>query len=298
MLEFFFWDVQHGHAAYIKTPNNRHIAVDLGTGSFSTKHEFSPFLYLKNKYKVPRLDLVVITHPHRDHIDDIFNFYELNPKSIMRPKHLTEGEIRAGNKQGDFAKVDEFLKIHDHYRGVVKGTPQDARVPENWGGVKMDFFVSQNADRKNLNNHSVVTIFQYLTSKFILPGDNEDISWQELLKDPRFCESAKNADVLLAPHHGRKAGYSADLLDLVRPRLVVISDGPEGETSCTDLYAAKIRQYHKSGWKAYYSDNTWDERFCVTTRCDGLIRVRSYKDAQNIERLNVHLTDGTGQSRD
>ncbi len=52
-----FWDVQHGHAAYIKTPNGRHIVVDLGTGKYSGNNaEFSPLLHLKNNYGVDRLD--------------------------------------------------------------------------------------------------------------------------------------------------------------------------------------------------------------------------------------------------
>jgi competence protein ComEC len=82
MLEFVFWDVQHGSAAYIKTPNNRHMVVDLGTGSYSGNKPFSPLLHLKNKYGVNHLDYVVITHPHRDHIDDIFLFQDLNPQTL------------------------------------------------------------------------------------------------------------------------------------------------------------------------------------------------------------------------
>jgi len=45
-----FWDVQHGHATYIKTPNNRHIIVDLGTGDYSGNNlEFSPLRQLRYK---------------------------------------------------------------------------------------------------------------------------------------------------------------------------------------------------------------------------------------------------------
>ena len=29
-LKFITWDVEHGSAAYIRTPNGKHIAVDLG----------------------------------------------------------------------------------------------------------------------------------------------------------------------------------------------------------------------------------------------------------------------------
>lgn len=30
MLEVMIWDVDHGSAAYIKTPTGKHIAIDLG----------------------------------------------------------------------------------------------------------------------------------------------------------------------------------------------------------------------------------------------------------------------------
>ena len=82
MLQFVFWDVQHGSASYIKTPNGRHMVIDLGTGSYSENKEFSPLTHLKNKYGVRQLDYAVITHPHRDHIDDIFSFGGLSPKTL------------------------------------------------------------------------------------------------------------------------------------------------------------------------------------------------------------------------
>jgi len=297
MLEFVFWDVQHGHATYIRTPNNRHMVVDLGIGSFSTKHEFSPLRHLRNNYGVQQLDYVIITHPHRDHIDDIFEFDNMNPKTLHRPRHLSADVIRAGNKSGDFNKIDKYLEIEGRYNLPVLGTPGDIDVPANWGNVRMSFFVSNGCNTNNLNNHSVVSIFEYLGVKIVIPGDNEKISWNELLKDIKFCTASQNADVLLAPHHGRESGFCPELMDHVRPRFVVISDGPAGETSCTEKYAAKIRQYRTTGWRGYYRDNTWDERFCVTTRCDGMIRVRVFKSSDNVNRLNLILHDGTGQNR-
>lgn len=42
-VQMVFWDVQHGHATYIKSPNGRHIVIDLGTGDYSGKNtNFSP----------------------------------------------------------------------------------------------------------------------------------------------------------------------------------------------------------------------------------------------------------------
>lgn len=47
-VEMVFWDVQHGHATYIKTPNNKHIVIDLGIGDYSGNDStFSPLKQLK-----------------------------------------------------------------------------------------------------------------------------------------------------------------------------------------------------------------------------------------------------------
>src|ERR1700704_1799061 len=164
MLEFVFWDVQHGHATYIRTPNDRHIMVDLGTGSYGNQREFSPLLHLKNKYGVQQLDFVAITHPHRDHIDDIFNFDELSPKTLQRPVHLTESEIRGGNQSRDSEKINKYLEIHNRYNQPVDSLGEPGRA-ESWGGVKWSHFTSTKCDRRNLNNHSIVHILEYAQCK-------------------------------------------------------------------------------------------------------------------------------------
>lgn len=292
MLEFVFWDVQHGNACYIHTPNGRHMVIDLGTGSYSENKTFSPLLHLKNKYGVKQLDYVVITHPHRDHIDDIFNFDELSPKTLRRPKHLTDSEVLGGNKKEDSDKVNQYLTVSSGYtEHVQSGTASDATASDQWGGVKMSFFTSSGCPATNLNNHSIVTVFEYADSKIIIPGDNEATSWKELIKDSRFTSAAKNPDVLLAPHHGRKAGYCPELFEAVgKTYITIISDGPEGETSVTSSYGGQSK-----GWRVYYPDDSYDERLCVTTRQSGVIRVKAYYAEDGKPRLNVRVQKGSAE---
>ena len=228
MLEVVFWDVQHGHACYVNFPNDRHMMIDLGTGSFGDNKPFSPLLHLKTKYGVKQLDYVVITHPHRDHLDDIFNFDALSPITLHRPNHLTDQQVLEGNKKEDSAKINEYLKISHRYTSPVQpGGSSDFRAASEWGGVKMSFFLSTACPTGNLNNHSLVTIFDYASSKIIVPGDNQSESWKELIKNNDFVVAAKNPDVLLAPHHGRIAGYCPELFEAIgKPYITVISDGP------------------------------------------------------------------------
>lgn len=268
MLTMVFWDVQHGHALYVGT-DTRNIVIDLGTGSYgSSSKEFSPLLHIKYKYGVKQLDAVVITHPHSDHLYDITNFDTLSPKVLRRPKHLTDDEIRKGNATADKQYVDKYLEINQRYNATVLDNENPFRAANN-GGVTFQFFTPKKSARSNLNNHSVVTVISHASSKAIIPGDNENPSWNELLEDESFKAAIKDADILLAPHHGREAGYSEALFEHISPYLTIVSDGAETDTSATDRYSKKSK-----GWKVHKRDGTTEQRKCLTTRNDGVILVK------------------------
>jgi beta-lactamase superfamily II metal-dependent hydrolase len=277
MLEITVWDVNHGNATYIKTPNDRHIVVDLGDGE-----DFSPLRNLV-ALGVPRLDVAVITHPHRDHLDDIFNFDLIAPPTLWRPNHLSEADIRNGNRDSDMPVIDEYLRISARYNAPVAPT-NDFNTPANFGGAEFQVFVPRGCDKCNLNNHSLVVVVSYAGLKMVIPGDNEAPSWKELLKDPRFVQAVKGADVFLASHHGRQAGYCPELFEVMgKPRLVIISDTAHGDTSVTNSYSNQAK-----GWTVYDSDGTADTRYCVTTRSDGHITIKFGWTGQGTEKfLNV-----------
>jgi len=155
-VEVVFWDVQHGSATYIKTPNNRHIVVDLGTGKYShanTNTTFSPLQYLKNAYNVSQLDYVVITHPHRDHLDDIYNFSSLAPKVLCRPRGLSSDAILKGGRSDDKDKLDKYMEISKSYSMDISEQSYDnPRNPDNWGGLNISTFRATGCNQNNINN--------------------------------------------------------------------------------------------------------------------------------------------------
>ena len=55
------WDVEHGSAAYIQSPNGKHIVIDAGSGSFKNGRTFSPLYHLYNRYGVQSIDYAIIT---------------------------------------------------------------------------------------------------------------------------------------------------------------------------------------------------------------------------------------------
>lgn len=281
-----FWDVQHGHSTYIKTPNNRHIVVDLGTGDYSGKNlEFSPLRHLKYKYGVQQLDYVIITHPHLDHIDDILNFDLLAPKVFHRPKHISNDEVMEGVQEKDRKKFEKYCEINKRYSSPIEpDSINKTSKPENWGGLKIQSFTPSTCNHNNFNNHSIVVVIEWATTKIVIPGDNEKCSFDELMAIPSFMTAIKDADILLAPHHGRESGYNIDFVNQVNPKLTVVSDGRFCETSANARYSAK-----SSGWTVHKKSGKSETRKCLTTNSDGEVLIKFGYTAENKPYLSVTI---------
>jgi len=282
-LEIVFWDVQHGNATYIKTPNGRHFVIDLGTGSYKDRNlSFSPLLHIKNRYGVERINFLIITHPHKDHISDILNIDKLYLNSFHRPWGLKKEDVMKGVRDEDKPYYEKYFELDKIYSAPAS---EENRLdkPDNWGGVIFESFYPP-IDSTNINNCSHVTVINYAQSKIIIPGDNEPSSWQALLKNPSFVRAISNADIFLAPHHGRESGWCKDLFEYFKPSLTIISDGRFGDTSATDRYS-KI----STGWTVHKRSGGSEKRYCVTTRNDGVIGVNCYYGGDKKPYLIVRI---------
>lgn len=265
------WDVQHGHAAYIKTPTGKHIVIDLGTGSYEKGDEFSPLLHLKNNYGVDKVDYCIITHPHMDHIDDILNWEEVKPKVLERAKKVDIGKLLEDSLDKDQEKLEKYKEINNHYTRPVCSDEEISPNNEVSFGSKIKLFRSEK-EQSNLNNYSSVFLIEFEGFKAVIPGDNENASWEELLEDEEFKRKIKDADIYLASHHGRESGYHSEIMDLINPKLTIISDSKYHETSCREKYTNV-----SSGWEVEKKDGTKEQRKTLSTYNDGVITIKFQK---------------------
>ena len=169
-LRLIVWNVEHGSAALIQTPNGQQIAIDLGADA-----RFSPLRHIKYQMKIDQLDQVIVTHPHMDHIEDILNFDLLQPRIFVRPRQLTADDISNGHsKVGPEAvrTYEMYLAIDARYTRPVQSV-EDPSFAANNGGAFVTVFSPEQSSKANLNNHSIVTVVEYEGVKVLLPGDNE-----------------------------------------------------------------------------------------------------------------------------
>lgn len=270
MLEFVVWNVQHGNAIYMKTPNGRNVMFDIGTGSYGAGAEFSPLRWLKHNWEIDCLHYLVISHPHADHISDIGNMYDLNlkPRALHRPKGIDPDLISKSNQSEYSDLVELYLKLDSTYVHPVP-SEVDLSNPANYGEVQISCFSQNESGINNLNNYSVVAVIAYGREKIIIPGDIESTGWQVLLKRQDFQNAIKGTTIFVASHHGRDAGFHSDVFNYFKPHVVIVSDGRFSDTSVTDRY-----RHHAQGVTVKSKSTGNSERYVLTTRNDGAIWIR------------------------
>jgi competence protein ComEC len=281
-LNMVFWDVQHGSAAFIKTPTGKKLIIDLGVGSFMKPDDatFSPLWHLRNVYGVTSADALVITHPHADHLDDIYNIDLVPPRMLIAPRQIDRDLIREKNQDKDESVVNAYFELLDRFTGSVAAS-DDPGISSNWG-VDIKFF-SPPYTETNLNNYSIVTVITYAQSRIVIPGDNEPASWRLLLDNPAFVEAIKATDFFVASHHGRESGYHAELFKHFKPKLVFISDTANVSTAVTDKYYSQAT----GATVRHRETNELETRYCLTTRSDDFITLDCWTEGVTKNFYNV-----------
>lgn len=270
-LTLIFWNVEHGSATYVETPNGTRFVYDLGTGK--NGKAFSPLENLHKRHGVHKIDELVITHPDKDHIEDILNIDKFDIGSILYPHKLGPRVIEKAQKAHYENARRIFEKFFEYTESKGRNPSWDIhpRNPFNNGGVVFEEFYPRPEYKTNReNNHSIVTIINYMGHKIMIPGDNEEYSWNYLLEKKGFRNAIQDVEVLLAPHHGRKVGFHDELMRLLQPslKICVISDGEYKDTSNTKAYGKYCQ-----GYKVDMGFNV-GQRKCLTTRSDGYITLR------------------------
>lgn len=270
------WDVQLGLAIHVKAPNSKYIVIDLGTGTYESGNT-SPIL----RRRYDNIAYMIITHPHLDHISDILNFDINSPSILQRPKSLTNEEVMEGVRYCDKAKFEKYCEINNRYNLPVKYDDENyTGNSDNYGGLEIKIYSTSACDHSNFNNFSIITVFTLSGIKVVVCGDNETDSLEKLMKQEEFKNAVRNADVLVAPHHGRESAYHSEFVSLINPRITIISDTTKSDASAVDKYTQRSR-----GWKV-----RGEERKCLTTRKDGNITVEFGESDDPNYYATLHIT--------
>lgn len=203
-LEVHFLDVGQADSILILTGDNAAL-IDAGNSSDGK--------YIVNYIKdlgIEKLNFVVGTHPHEDHIggiDDVINSFDI--EKYYMPDVMTTTKT--------FENVLDALAN----KNLKYTVPKEGKTFNLGNAVFETIYVGN--DTKDLNNTSIVLKMTFGNKSFLFTGDATDVSEQKMLN--------KNikSDVLKVGHHGSEYSTTDEFLKKVDPSISVISVGKDNK---------------------------------------------------------------------
>lgn len=165
-----------------------------------------------NSQGIKKLDYVIVTHPHSDHMGGI----------AMVLENFDIGKVIVPRVSDEMTPTTKTYKV---FLQTVQNEGlklTQAKVGDTYklGEANLEL-LAPNSDYKNLNNYSVVSLLTYGENKFLFTGDAESKSENEMLEKGLLME----VNVLKVGHHGSNTSTKKKFLEVVNPDYAVIMCG-------------------------------------------------------------------------
>ena len=214
-LEVYFLDVGQGDSELVRIPDGDDVfcaLIDSGEYVYADR-----LTNLLRGLGVERIDALICTHPHTDHIGSMARIVQRFEIGMVYMPRLPDDQVPT--TAGYEALLDALEEKELAAVPLCSGT-------EIFGPDSVEFqVIAPETDDlwSSLNNYSGVIRMVYGDTAFLFAGDAEKESESRMLKQGYELE----ADVLKCGHHGSRTSTSAKFLKAVNPQYAVISCGED-----------------------------------------------------------------------
>jgi competence protein ComEC len=216
-LELVMLDVGQGDAILVRAPSGATALVDGGVDPDQTMRRLGEVLPFWQR----RLDVVLLTHPHEDHVAGL----------VAALERFSVGLILDPGRPYDNPTYPRFLEaVRREPGGRLATVRAGDRVPLGAGTALTVLFPTE-ADATaalldgDINNGSAVALLESRGFRALLTGDAEAPVEALLLERGQLMP----IDVLKVGHHGSDSSTTVALLAVTRPRLALVSSGAGNE---------------------------------------------------------------------
>jgi beta-lactamase superfamily II metal-dependent hydrolase len=234
-LEIYFVDVEGGQATLIVPPSGESLLIDTGWPDFNAR-DAKRIVEAANLAKVRRIDDLIITHYHTDHVGGVPQLAERIPIGTF----IDHGPgVETGKEAEDLAAAYSKAVAKSAHRVVKPGdriplqgvdvevlTANGDRIvtPVAGAGHPNPFCAAvkrQEADPSE-NARSVGILLTFGKFRFI---DLGDLTWNKELDLVCPVNRVGSVDVYLMSHHGMNVSGSKAFVRALEPRVAIMNNG-------------------------------------------------------------------------
>ncbi len=244
LLKVHFMDAGQADSSFVELPDGKCMLIDAGLKEFGT-----PLTKFIKGLGYNKIDYVVATHPHSDHIGgmaEIIASFEVGAFYMVDRTHTSkayENMLIALEKNG--CKTQIIRQGDTLFDSIIKCV---VLAPQEGEFVK-------------INNYSAVLKLTYKDLDILFAADAEIDSEESMLSKGLDL----NADVLKVGHHGSDTSSTDGFINRVMPSAAVISVGKKNEYGFPSPLVLDL--FEKNNIKVYRTDTDGT----ITLQSDGFV---------------------------
>jgi len=220
-LKIHFGYFGNGDAILLELPGNKTALIDAGPATDTAKGTPAVAKLLK-QHGIKRIDYLVLTHPHADHIGGMS--YVVDQCAIGRFYTIA---ATIPNKEAEETRMRETLFLKLQAKGVPISYPAEGDRLDWMEDGKVRVLNAAPSEgttgsSSEMNNLSLVLQLYYAGKTLLLTGDIETETEQRLVQ--KYGDGLKS-DILKVPHHGSKQSSTEAFLKAVAPSQAFITAG-------------------------------------------------------------------------
>ncbi len=295
-LEIYFVDVEGGQATLFVTPEGQSLLIDTGWPGFDGR-DADRIVAAAKKAGLLKIDFVLITHFHRDHVGGVPQLAAKIPIGAFIDhgpnREKNDADTEAGwqaylklytDKKINriIAQVGDVLPLRGIHAEIVSSDGVLLAKPLPGAGAQNQ--ICATAEKKPAdqteNAHSLGTVITFGKTRIL---DLGDLTWDKEMEMVCPVNKLGRMDVFIVSHHGLFQSNSPALLAAISPRIAIMDNGAAKGGSSSTLDIIKNSPKLEDLWQLHFSD----EGAAAHNTAESLIANTSGTDAGNYLKLTV-----------